>query len=75
MRSPPHKQRSSALAGGSRLFEFQTKPYCLYAGRKAKVNVLVYEKGPKVVVQGKETEDFVSHLLEPEDAGRGQARL
>lgn len=53
-------------------FSFMTKPYCLYAGEKAKVNVLVYEKGPKVVVQGKETEDFVSHLLEPEILGEAK---
>ncbi|MCB1277450.1 ribonuclease HIII [Prosthecobacter sp.] len=53
-------------------FEFQTKPYCLYAAAKSKVNVLVYEKGPKVVVQGKETEDFVSNLLEPEVLGEAK---
>lgn len=53
-------------------FEFMTKPYCLYAAAKAKVNVLVYEKGPKVVVQGKETEDFVTNLLEPEILGEAK---
>jgi ribonuclease HIII len=53
-------------------FEFMTKPYCLYAAAKAKVNVLVYEKGPKVVVQGKETEDFVTNLLEPEVLGEAK---
>lgn len=47
-------------------FEFQAKPYCLYAAAKSKVNVCVYEKGPKIVVQGKETEDFITNLLEPE---------
>jgi ribonuclease HIII len=47
-------------------FDFMTKPYCLYAATKPKVNVLVYEKGPKVLVQGKGTEDFVTNLLEPE---------
>jgi ribonuclease HIII len=46
-------------------FEFETKPYCLFAGTKPGVNVLVYEKGPKVVVQGKGTEDFVTMKLEP----------
>jgi len=50
-------------------FLFETKPYCLYAASKPKVNVLVYEKGPKVVVQGKETADFVTNLLEPEVLG------
>lgn len=53
-------------------FAFMTKPYCLYAAEKAKVNVLVYEKGPKVVVQGKETADFVTNLLEPEVLGEAK---
>lgn len=53
-------------------FEFMKKPHCLYAASKAKVNVLVYEKGPKVVVQGKETEDFVTNLLEPEVLGEAK---
>lgn len=53
-------------------FEFETKPYCLFAASKAKVNVLVYQKGPKVVVQGKETEDFVTNLLEPQVLGAAE---
>jgi ribonuclease HIII len=48
---------------------FETKPYCLYAASRGKVNVLVYEKGPKVLVQGKETEDFVTNILEPQVLG------
>ncbi len=48
---------------------FETKPYCLYAATRGKVNVLVYEKGPKVLVQGKETEDFVTNILEPQVLG------
>lgn len=58
---------------GERGYEFITKPYCLYAASKGKVNVLVYEKGPKVLVQGKDTEDFITHVLEPEILG--EARL
>ena len=50
-------------------FEFEPKPYCLYAGSRPGVNVLVYEKGPKVVVQGKGTEDFVTMTLEPQVLG------
>lgn len=50
-------------------FEFQTKPYCLYAAAGDKVNVAVYEKGPKIVVQGKGTEQFVTFVLEPEILG------
>lgn len=46
-------------------FRFETKPYCLYAATKTGCNVLVYEKGPKVLVQGKGTEDFVINTLEP----------
>lgn len=50
-------------------FEFQTKPYCLYAAAGDKVNVAVYEKGPKIVVQGKGAEQFITFLLEPEVLG------
>lgn len=60
------KLRGLLLARG---YAFEAKPYCLYAAAKGKVNVLVYEKGPKIVVQGKETEEFVTLLLEPEVLG------
>lgn len=54
-------------------FDFEPKPYALYSGRKGKLNVTVYEKGPKVLVQGKDTLDFVTFTLEPEVLG--EARL
>src|ERR1700726_4915290 len=47
-------------------FEFVDRPYTIFFAQKAKLSVAVYEKGPKVVIQGKETEDFVSFYLEPE---------
>lgn len=49
-------------------FVFEEKPYCIFAAANAaaKVNLAVYENGPKVVVQGKGTEDFVKFALEPE---------
>ena len=47
-------------------FEFIEKPYTLYAAQKGKLNLAVYTKGPKVLIQGKETEDFVRFHLEPE---------
>ena len=52
-------------------FEFETKPYALFAAQKksVKVNVVVYEKGPKVVVQGKGTAEFVEFMLEPQVLG------
>lgn len=53
----------------ARGFEIEAKPYCLYAASKGKLSLAVYEKGPKIVVQGKETEDFVTHTLEPEILG------
>jgi ribonuclease HIII len=54
-------------------FDFVEKPYTHYAAKKGKLNVAVYEKGPKVLVQGKETEHFVEFYLEPEIIG--EARL
>lgn len=46
-------------------FEFIEKEYTLYAAKKGKLNVSVYEKGPKVLIQGKDTEDFIRFTLEP----------
>ncbi|MEM0897994.1 MAG: ribonuclease HIII [Verrucomicrobiota bacterium] len=53
-------------------FTFTDKPYALYAAAKGKLNVTVYEKGPKVLVQGKETEEFVRFRLEPEILGEAK---
>ena len=54
-------------------YQFEPKPYTLYYAAKDKLNVAVYEKGPKVVLQGKGTQDFVTFRLEPEVLG--EARL
>lgn len=53
-------------------FEFVEKPYTLYAASKGKLNVAVYEKGPKVVLQGKDTEEFLTFRLEPEILGEAK---
>ena len=50
-------------------FQFTEKPYAQFSASKEKLNVTVYEKGPKVLVQGKETEAFVQFRLEPEVLG------
>jgi ribonuclease HIII len=52
-------------------FSFIEKPHTLYAAEKKgeHVNVAVYAKGPKVLVQGKGTRDFIQFLLEPEVLG------
>ncbi|HEY0792062.1 MAG TPA: ribonuclease HIII, partial [Chthoniobacterales bacterium] len=54
-------------------FEFAQRPYTLFFAQKSNVTVVVYEKGPKVVVQGRGTEEFVQYTLEPQILG--QARL
>ncbi|NIP97491.1 MAG: ribonuclease HIII [Akkermansiaceae bacterium] len=54
-------------------FDFSEKPHAHYSAKRGKLNVTVYEKGPKVLVQGKETEEFVKFTLEPEILG--EARL
>ena len=54
-------------------YDFETKPHAWFAARKGKLNVTVYQKGPKVLVQGKDTGDFVRFTLEPEVLG--EARL
>lgn len=54
-------------------FEFVERDHTLYAARKGKLSIAVYRKGPKVLVQGGGTEDFVRFTLEPEVLG--EARL
>ena len=54
-------------------YDFETKPHALFSARKGKLNITVYQKGPKVLVQGRDTEDFIRFTLEPEVLG--EARL
>jgi ribonuclease HIII len=54
-------------------FEFSPKPHTLFFARKNKLSVAVYEKGPKLLLQGRGIEDFVSFELEPKILG--EARL
>ncbi len=54
-------------------YDFEPKPHALFSARKGKLNVTVYQKGPKVLVQGKDTGDFIRFTLEPEVLG--EARL
>ena len=46
-------------------FQFAPKPYTLFFAQKNKLSVAVYEKGPKVLLQGKGIEEFVQFELEP----------
>lgn len=53
-------------------FTFTPKEHTLFFAKKGPVNVAVYAKGPKVLVQGKGTEDFVKFTLEPEVLGAAE---
>src|ERR1700736_3758572 len=53
-------------------FEFAPKPYTIFFGQKNKLSVAVYEKGPKVLVQGKGVEEFVQFELEPKILGEAK---
>jgi ribonuclease HIII len=50
-------------------FEFVEKEHTMYAARKGKLSISVYQKGPKVLIQGKDTRDFIEFHLEPEILG------
>ena len=80
---PPLRSHTVALTTGQATtlrgileeqnFKFEPRPYTLYFAQKPGLTVAVYEKGPKAVVQGKETKEFVEFTLEP--AVLGEARL
>ena len=53
-------------------FEFSPKQYTLFFAQKNKLSVAVYEKGPKVLVQGKGVEEFVQFQLEPKILGEAK---
>src|SRR5438128_5323740 len=53
-------------------FEFSPKQYTLFFAQKNKLSVAVYEKGPKVLVQGKGVEEFVQFEFEPKILGEAK---
>jgi len=53
-------------------FEFSAKPYTIFFAQKDKLSVAVYEKGPKVLVQGRGVEDFIRFELEPKILGEAK---
>ncbi len=53
-------------------FEFAERPYTLFFAQKNKLSVAVYEKGPKVLLQGKGIEEFVQFELEPKILGEAK---
>jgi ribonuclease HIII len=53
-------------------YKFSEKPYTIFFAQKEKLSVAVYEKGPKVLVQGRGVEEFVQFVLEPEVLGEAK---
>lgn len=53
-------------------YRFEERPYTRYFAQKDKLTIAVYEKGPKIVVQGRGTEEFVQFTLEPEVLGAAE---
>jgi ribonuclease HIII len=53
-------------------FEFSPKEYTLFFAQKNRLSVAVYEKGPKVLVQGRDVEQFVQFELEPKILGEAK---
>jgi ribonuclease HIII len=69
--TPEQAKKLSALLE-ERGFEFSPKQYTLFFAQKNKLSVAVYEKGPKVLVQGKGVEEFVKFELEPKILGEAK---
>jgi len=53
-------------------FTFALRPYTLFFAQKEKLSVAVYEKGPKVLLQGKGLQEFVQFQLEPNILGEAK---
>src|SRR3954469_20071604 len=53
-------------------FEFAPKDWTIFFAQKNKLSVAVYEKGPKVLVQGKGVEEFIQFELEPKVLGEAK---
>lgn len=72
--APLTQSQAETLRGrlADRGFSFVEKPHTLFAAKHddPKLSVSVYSKGPKVLVQGKTTEHFVTTFLEPEILGQ-----
>src|SRR5215469_6392256 len=53
-------------------FEFAPKEWTIFFAQKNKLSVAVYEKGPKILVQGRGLEEFVQFELEPKILGEAK---
>src|SRR5882724_11774616 len=53
-------------------FRFAPKEWTIFFAQKNKLSVAVYQKGPKILVQGKGVEEFVQFELEPKVLGEAK---
>ena len=53
-------------------FEFAPKEWTIFFAQKNKLSVAVYEKGPKILAQGRGVEEFVQFELEPKILGEAK---
>lgn len=53
-------------------FEFSPKEWTIFFAQKNRLSVAVYEKGPKVLAQGRGVEEFVQFELEPKILGEAK---
>ena len=71
---PLSKEQAEQLRAllDERGFKFAPRPYTLFFAQKDKLSVAVYEKGPKILLQGKGIEEFVQFELEPKIFGEAK---
>ena len=71
---PLTREQATRLRGllEERGFEFSPKDWTIFFAQKDKLSVAVYEKGPKVLVQGRGVEEFVQFELEPKILGEAK---
>lgn len=67
----PQAQKLRALLT-DRGWKFEVRPYTIFFAQKDKLTIACYEKGPKVVIQGRGTEDFIRFTLEPDILGEAK---
>jgi ribonuclease HIII len=53
-------------------FEFSPKEWTIFFAQKNRLSVAVYEKGPKVLAQGRGVDEFVQFELEPKILGEAK---
>jgi len=46
-------------------FRLETQPHMVFCAQKDRLRIVVYQNGPKVLIQGKGVEEFVTFQLEP----------